>query len=271
VRWRAAVTALALFAAGCTPGAVHGTGRFTPTCKPVFFGVAGSGQGPHNPPPGRLPAGVTRTDGHRYGATVALLKTKLATLAGSGLAAAGAVDYPALPLGQYLSPAGLSPALNASEGAGVRTLVAAIRDRQRGGCAARPVLLSGYSQGAEVVVRAVTALRPAEREHVAVALFGNPSYRPGRPGDYPGKAKAAGLRPTFQSTAFDLPSDVRRRTLDICAPGDPVCGVDPNQPTIFSKIAWILDHADVHRDAYAFGPAGYAERAAHFLWQYRTR
>ena len=265
------MAAFAVLASGCTAGAVQGTGRFVPTCKPVFFGVAGSGQGPSNPPPGRLPAGVTLTDGHRYGATVGLLKTKLATLAGSGLAAASAVDYPAIPLGQYLGPTGLSPALKASEGAGVRTLVAAIRARQRGGCGTRPVLLSGYSQGAEVVVQAVAALRPAERRHVAVALFGNPSYRPGLPGDYPGKTKAAGLRPTFQSTAFNLPSDVRRRTLDICAPGDPVCGVDPNQPTVFDKITWILDHADVHRNAYAYGPAGYAEQAARFLWQYRTR
>jgi hypothetical protein len=236
----------------------------------VFFGVAGSGQGLRNPPPGALPGSVTPVDAHRYGTTVGLLKTELVALAGRRLAAAGAVDYPAIPVNEYLGAAGLSPDLDISERQGVRTLTTEIRRATAGRCAARPVLLSGYSQGAEVVVRAVDALTADERRHVAVALFGNPSYEPGVSGDFPGHTRGAGLRPTFQHNAYRLPSDVRRRTIDVCAPGDPVCGVDPTLPTVFAQITWVLDHARVHANAYAFGTAGYAETAARFLWAHRT-
>lgn len=268
MRWRRAGLAAALLAAGCTTS-VAGTGRLAPTCPAVFFGVAGSGQGVHNPAPAAVPPGVSAGDALRYGTTVGLLKADLARVAGRRLARAEAVDYPAVPVSQYIGPDGLTADLDASEAQGVRSLVAGIRAATTGACATRPVLLSGYSQGAEVVVRAVSALSPDRRGHVAVALFGNPSYQPGLVGDYPGHTAAAGLRPTFRHTAFTLPPDVRARTLDVCAPGDPVCGVDPALHTVLGRVAWVLHHVDVHEDAYAFGAAGYARTAAEFLWQHR--
>jgi hypothetical protein len=268
VRWRAGAVALGLVASACSSAAVGGQGAHTVVCAPIFFGVAGSAQGPEHGVPRRRPPGVSAVDGRQYGTTVGLLKTELVRLAGSKLAAAHAVDYPAT--GRFLDPTGLNPAIAASEAAGARTLASAIRAGRRAPCGARPVLLAGYSQGAEVVAQAVTALRPAEQRHIAVALFGNPSYRPGRPGDYPATGHDAGLRPTFLGTAFTLPPRVRRSTIDICAPGDPVCGVDTTAPTVLAKIVWVLAHAAVHREAYAFGRAGYTERAARFLWQHRT-
>ena len=267
--------ALAVIAAGgaTTTGCsttVDGTGRQPTTCRAVFFGVPGSGQGPHNPAPPVRPDGVSVADARRYGTTVALLKTELTQLAGRNLAQASAVDYPAIPVDRYLGLGGLRPDLDISEAAGVRRLVARIRAADRGSCRGRPVLLAGYSQGAEVVARAVSALRPAERRPVAVALFGNPSYQPGIAGDYPGHTRAAGVRPTFRHTAYTLPPDVRTRTIDVCAPGDPVCGVDPSVRTFFGQVAWVLDHVKIHETAYAFGTAGYPEAAAKFLWAHRT-
>ena len=266
--WRAAAAGLALLLAGCG-STVAGHGQRAAVCAPVFFGVAGSGQGPQNPPPTELPAGVTQHDADGYGTTVALLKTDLVHLAGSQLAKAAAIDYPAVPVNRYVGPDGLIGDLDTSEAEGVKALITAIRASYRGGCAARPVLLSGYSQGAEVVIRAVDRLSGREQADVAVALFGNPSYEPDLPGDYPGGTEAAGIRPSFKNFAYQLPADVRRRTIDICAPGDPVCGVDPSRTTLFGKVEYVLAHAKIHAEAYAFGTNGYAETAARFLWQHR--
>jgi len=58
------------------------------------------------------------------------------------------------------------------------------------------------------------------------------------------------------------------RTLDICAPGDPVCGMDPTRTTVLGKLAYVIDNAKIHVTAYAFGTGGYAARAAAFLWRY---
>jgi predicted small secreted protein len=263
-----ALVSTTLAACGST---VQGSGHTAATCAPVFFGVPGSGQGVLNPPPTLLPAGVARGDAVQYGTTVARLKTDLATIAGKGLASARSVEYPAIPVSHYLGPGGLTADLDVSEALGVTALVAAIRKSYGGGCAGRPVLLSGYSQGAEVVTRAVDALSATEQASVSVALFGNPSYAPGVTGDFPGHTLAAGIRPTFRAgAAFALPADVRRRTIDVCAPGDPVCGVDPAVTGLFARVAWVLKHVKIHEEAYAFGEGGYSLAAAKFLWRHRA-
>jgi predicted small secreted protein len=271
-RLGAALLLLAAVCTGCS-STVQGSGRHVPSCLPVFFGVAGSGQGIRNPAPGRVPAGVSAGDAHRFGTTVGLLKSDLDTLAGAagGLATARAIDYPALPVDRYLTVLGLSPDLDISESHGVSALVDAIRVSQRGGCGTRPVLLSGYSQGAEVVIRAVGDLRPGERTHVAIALFGNPSHRPDAVEDYPPNGAGSGIRPTFlNGDTYTVPADVRSRTIDICAPGDPVCGVDPSLSNIFTRVNWVLDHVQIHGDAYAFGSRRYDRTAAKFLWRHRS-
>jgi hypothetical protein len=269
MRFGAALGALALLVAGCS-STVDGAGRVSSSCAPVFFGVAGSGQGLQNAPPEVLPDGVSQDDANRYGTTVGLLKTRLDALAGSRLESASPIDYPAIAVRRYIGAGGLTGDLDTSEAQGVTTLVTDIRDSYRDGCDARPVLLSGYSQGAEVVVQAVDQLTTNEQSGVSVALFGNPSFQPDADGDFPDGAVASGIRPTFRGVAFTLPADVRTRTIDVCAPGDPVCGVDPSHTTVAGKVAFVLTHVKIHEDAYAFGAEGYALIAAQFLWQHRT-
>ena len=262
------VAALAAALSGCTTTTgghvVPGT-----SCRPVFFGVPGSGQGIENPPPDVIPHAVGRADADRYGTTVGLLKTDLMAIAGDGLASATAINYPAIPVSQYLSRSGIVAGLAVSERKGVTVLVSAIRQSEDHGCAARPVLLAGYSQGAEVVTQAVGRLSTAQQAHVAVALFGNPSYLPGVPGDFPGHTLAAGVRPSLQRQAFRLPADVRSRTIDVCAPGDGVCGVALTRTSSIGKLDYVLTHIEEHTHAYAFEANGYVERAAHFLWAHR--
>jgi len=259
----------ALVLAACTSSADSDQDDPTVTCRPVFFGVAGSGEGVHNPPPEFVPDAVSKQDAARYGVTIGLVKTELKSLAGGGLAAATAIDYPATPVGQYAGQDGPMAAFDRSEQLGADRLSAAIRRSYAGGCADRAVLLAGYSQGAEVVIRAVNALTTRQQAGVTVAVLGNPSYLPGKTGDYPGRTAAKGVRPALLSFAYQLPTPVRSRTIDICAPGDGVCNVDPERTTKAGKIEYVLTHTTAHTHDYAFGNQGYAQRAARFLWQHR--
>jgi hypothetical protein len=210
---------------------------------------------------------MTRRDARNFGPVIARVKIDLQQLAGPRLARASAVDYPATTAVHWVSLNGLS-GLAASEAVGARHLVAAIRRTYRLGCGARPVLLAGFSQGAEVVAEAVRHLPTRRQRSVTVALLGNPSYEPGIPGDYPHGGTEAGVRPTFLSgSTVTLPSGVRRRTIDICAAGDPVCGVAHEVGGLLGEIAYVMRHLSVHDSAY--GPA-YAAQAARFLWRHRV-
>lgn len=272
VRIIAAVVLVASIAVGCTSSSTTEAGRTRPTeqsCPPVFFGVAGSAEGIENPTPRDIPASVSRVDAKRYGATIGLLKTKLTALAGRRLASATAIDYPATPLTASLGPLELLAALAASERHGSAALVTAIRHSYAGGCATRPVLVAGYSQGAEVAIQGVNRLTTAQQAHVAVALFGNPSYLPNLPGDFPGGKRVVGVRPSLTQHAFRLPTEVRNRTIDVCAPDDGVCGIDPHESSAFGVLTYALTHADAHDRAYAFEHNGYVLRAARFLWAHR--
>ena len=210
---------------------------------------------------------MTRTDARNFGPVIGRVKIDLQRLAGRRLTLTSAVDYPATVAEHWVTLDGLS-GLASSEAVGARHLVAAIRRTYRLGCGARPVLLAGFSQGAEVVAEAVRHLPTRRQRSVTVALLGNPSYEPGLPGDYPHGATEAGVRPTFLSgSAVILPSGVRKRTIDICAAGDPVCGVGHNVGGLLGEIAYVIQHLSVHDSAY--GPA-YAAQAARFLWTHRV-
>ena len=263
------MAAIGLALAGCsTTVAGHSP---PPRCAPVFFGVPGSAQGAEHAPPGRRPDGVSRADATAYGTTIGRLKTELTAVAGHRLASASAVRYPAIGVGDFVGIHGLTANLDTSEKKGVTALVTAIRASYRGGCADRPVLLAGYSQGAEVVVRAVQALTARQQAAVSVALLGNPSYEPHVRGDYPGKTTDRGIRPTLsRGHDYALPAGVRARTIDVCAPGDPICGVDRDQWTFIGQIIWVIRHLDVHNDTYAFGDDGFTATAARFLWTHRV-
>lgn len=262
------VTAVLIAAttAGCSTSTVAGSGRRAP-CPPVFFGVAGSGEGPQFPAPATVPPGVSRKEARNFGPAIARVKGDLQRIAGPRLALARAVDYPATTAAHWMTLTGLT-GLAGSEATGARRLVAAIRRTYRLGCGARPVLLAGYSQGAEVVAAAVRNLPARRQRSVTVALLGNPSYEPGVPGDYPPGGTEAGVRPTLLGgSTVALPPAVRRRTVDICAPGDPVCGVAPEPGGLLGELAYVLTRLPMHGSAY--GPA-YAARAARFLWRHRV-
>ena len=262
-----AAALIAVPAAGCSPGSVNGSGHRAP-CPAVFFGVAGSGQGPQFPAPADVPRGMTRADARNYGPIVARVKDAVQRVAGPRVAAAKAIDYPAVTAEHWAWLNGLT-GLAASEAVGARHLLAAIRRSYRRGCAARPVLVAGYSQGAEVVVQAVDALPARRQRSVTVALLGNPSYEPGLRGDFPAGARDAGVRPTFLGTnaALRLPAAVRRRTIDLCAPGDPVCGVAHSFGGVAGQIDYILAHMPIHTSAYR---SRYADMAARYLWRHRV-
>lgn len=254
-------------ATGCTPASVVGAGHRAP-CPAVFFGVAGSGEGPRFPAPSDVPHGVSRRDARDFGPLLAEVKDELARLAGRGLASATGLDYPAATAAHWLGPTGLT-GLDASEATGTGALVAAIRHSYRDGCGARPVLLAGYSQGAEVVSQAVGELARRRRRSVTVALFGDPSFEPDRRGDVPADSHAAGIRPALLAgSALQLPADVRVRTIDVCAPHDPICGVPDSWTGVLGDSAYVLEHLAVHTSAYV--DSGWVARAARFLWQHRV-
>jgi cutinase len=82
-------------------------------------------------------------------------------------------------------------------------------------CPNTRIVLSGYSQGANVIDRITEELRPEVADHVAaVAVFGNP-------------------RSTFASkmVGSQLPTIsplYRPKTIDLCVPDDPVCSEGTN-------------------------------------------
>jgi hypothetical protein len=210
---------------------------------------------------------MTRSDARNFGPVIARVKDDLQRLGGARIALAQPVDYPATTPAHWVSLTGLT-GLDASETTGARHLDAAIRRTYRLGCGSRPVLLAGFSQGAEVVAQAVRHLPARRQRSVTVALLGNPSYEPKLPGDYPRGATDAGIRPTFLGgSAVSLPSGVRTRTIDICAPGDPVCGVAPEPGGLLGELGYVLGTLSTHDSAY--GPA-FAAQAARFLWRHRV-
>ncbi|HET6876973.1 MAG TPA: cutinase family protein [Jatrophihabitans sp.] len=236
----------------------------------MFFGVPGSGQGALNPAPTTVPRGISPADARAYGSTVARLKDDLVHRAGRALAHTAAVRYPAVSWLNYVGAGGLTGELDTSERIGASRLVSQIRHSYANDCPLRPVLLAGYSQGAEVVIRAVDRLSPLEQRSVTVALLGNPSYQPRRRGDFPGRSAAEGLRPTLGAgPPLLLPRPVLARTIDICAPGDPICNVPPSGGNLIGQMGAVLDHLDVHARAYQDGR--YPRAAARFLWRHRVR
>jgi hypothetical protein len=60
---------------------------------------------------------------------------------------------------------------------------------------------------------------------------------------------------------------VRRRTIDVCAPGDPICGVGHPFGGVAGEIDYIVNHMPIHTSAYG---ARYARMAARYLWRHRV-
>ena len=93
------------------------------------------------------------------------------------------------------------------------------------GCPQASILLAGYSQGAEVVIRAVDSLSADTTATISVALLGNPSFVVRATGDLDlnTKLRYFGIRPRLTGQKYTLRPDVLPRTIDICAASDPIC------------------------------------------------
>jgi hypothetical protein len=250
-----------------TPGTYHFSliKAFTPPvvqpCSASFIGVPGSGQAAAN-------SSVEMT-------TVQAWVTVDAGKAGQKLRNSSILSYPAVQWYKYIKP-GLSlnwNNLGKSEATGEKDLLAQINaDRAaatKAGCANAPILLAGYSQGAEVVIRAVDALSPSVRNTVSVALLGNPSFTPGKAGDLDLNTSPGllGIRPSFLlDQKYTLTSDVLKRTIDICAASDPICAYHVSEvPALATGLSAHYQYVILTYDGTTL-----TDYAANSLWEHRA-
>jgi Cutinase len=250
-----------------TPGTYHFSfikPTWTPPvlqpCSASFIGVPGSGQAAAN-------SSVEM-------ATVQAWVTVDAGKAGQKLRNSAILSYPAVQWYKYVEP---SLRLNwnnlgKSEATGEKDLLAKINaDRAaaaKAGCAKAPILLAGYSQGAEVVIRAVDALSPSVRNTVSVALLGNPSFTPGAAGDLDLNTSPGlrGIRPSFLlGQKYTLSSDVLKRTIDICAASDPICAYHVSElPALATGTSAHYEYVILTHDGITL-----TDYAANSLWEHR--
>ncbi|KAK7951164.1 uncharacterized protein PG986_006892 [Apiospora aurea] len=127
------------------------------------------------------------------------------------------VDYPARLIPDYLG----------SEQEGVVALTALMRS-YAAACPGAPVVLMGYSQGAQVIADVLSnATTPVDNaaqplsttDVVGILLIGDPSRVDGKPFNA-GTANGDGLFSRKDSTALEAMGD---KILSICNDGDPVC------------------------------------------------
>jgi hypothetical protein len=223
-------------------------------CAPSFIGVPGSGQ--------------TSSSSAEM---LAVQRTVVADAAAAGLTlqADQIVSYPAVPW--YRFAADKLNALGASETAGEHTLLADIAGDHAlsvaAGCPQASILLAGYSQGAEVVIRAVDSLSAAARATISVALLGNPSYVVPQAGDLDlnTNLRYFGIRPSLTGVKYTLRPDVLPRTIDVCAASDPICAYH------LSEIPGLIDgrSSHYHYTSLTYGGATLTDVAAASLWSHR--
>jgi uncharacterized protein YraI/predicted esterase len=162
--------------------------------------------------------------------------------------------------------------LDNSESAGVSNLLEIISgyraESAAAGCPNAPILLAGYSQGAEVVIRAVHAMPAATQATVSVALLGDPSFIPNVTGDLDFNNTAyKGIRPSFSKGKHDsLPSDVLSRTRDICAASDPICAYH------VSELPGLVDghSAHYHYTSITYEGITLTHYAGNWLWAHQA-
>ncbi len=257
---RAVIVAAALGAAiglPIVPSSAATLGQAPPSagaCAPSFIGVPGSGQ--------------TAASGAEMIAVQGYVDAD-AEAAGLRLRADQIVNYPAVPW--YRFTADKLRGLGVSEAAGERVLIADIgADHAKSvaaGCGQASILLAGYSQGAEVVIRAVDSLSADVRSTIAVALLGNPSFVVPQPGDLDlnSKLRYFGVRPTLIRKKYTLRSDVLARTIDICAASDPICAYH------LSEIPGLIDgrSSHYHYTSLTYRGSTLTGVAAASLWSHR--
>jgi cutinase len=104
---------------------------------------------------------------------------------------------------------------NRSESAGASDALAHVQSTVTN-CPETRIVLSGFSQGAAVIDLVTEQLPPEAAEHIAaVALFGNPKSALAR-------TYGGGYLPTLSPL-------YRPKTIDLCAPDDPICSEGTNE------------------------------------------
>ena len=232
-------------------------------CSASFIGVPGSGQAKAN-------SSVEMT-------TVQAWVTSYAGRAGQKLRNSAILSYPAVQWYTYVKP-NLSlhwNNLGTSEATGEKNLLAKINaDRAaatKAGCLGAPILLAGYSQGAEVVIRTVDALPQTVRNTISVALLGNSSFTPGAAGDLDLNTSSGlrGIRPSFLlGQKYTLTSDVLKRTIDICVASDPICAYHVSE--VPGLLPPLYTSAHYHYVSLTYGGIPLAQYAAIILWGHRV-
>jgi hypothetical protein len=179
-----------------------------------FYGVRGSGE--------------TSKDGNGYGATVLqFLNSLTASPLGITGVTAKPVDYLAVPVGYdglyYYLTSTYKNSVTEGENALQSDLITFWHN-----CPGTPVVLAGYSQGAQVVGDVADSLPRSERaELAAVALFGDPRFNPAQPGvDDPSTGYQSMLKGIYQfanKQMRQVPPDLTSQFRSYCLEGDPVC------------------------------------------------
>jgi cutinase len=193
-----------------------------------FFGARGSGQA---------------SDDHGgYGKEIASTLTFLNNLlpARTNLQSQ-AVDYPAIAVKWWL-PSYYVADYQASKDAGVQSLQFDVRQYIRN-CPTKPIILAGYSQGADVVGDTFLSLDLDEKAHIAaVIMFGDPKFNPAKSqnkvnqGNYKywfGVATQPVLgRTTPPPRVIPDTQQQQSRVHSYCTKGDPVCNF--NEYNVFT-------------------------------------
>lgn len=244
----AAVTlALTVLAALLTPAGPAIAGPMDPAlcARPVLYTLVGSGQSGGS----KEMEEVVRVTRQQAGSALIVVP----------------IPYPAVPWTRYVSMIGVAPTIYGildSEQVGVdRLLTAALRALS--GCPGRTLLMAGYSQGADVVSRAVRTLAPSQQARVSVALLGNPSFLPGLRGNAGSGSRTgkSGLWPSLRRPHFRLPLTVRPRTFDACLANDAICNFAlPDAPAL----------ATGRSSHFAYVKTGLAAEAARAMWRTRA-
>lgn len=171
--------------------------------------------------------------------------------------------YPAVSFTQYINPNGGKSnwlEINNSVASGVANLSSALRTSDQF-CPSRPIMLAGYSQGADVVSQVVNEMPSEQKSRTSVALLGNPSFLPNLSQDYGNfNAKRRGIRSSFFQQTFQILSPtVTQRTVDACLLNDPICNYN------FANFVTLANKNNAH---YNYVKSGYASYAAHQLWKH---
>ena len=224
-------------------------------CVPLYVGVPGSGQNTSQ---------QSSSEVHAVGKALQKLSPSITT---------AYLDYPAVPWYRYT--AGkldlLWNELGASEATGEQNLHALVEQtvarQSAANCAPQPILIAGYSQGAEVAIRAADSLPAAIRERTTVAVLGNPSFVDGSSQNINlNTERHNGVRPSLLfGQAYTPTPDLVSRVADICAASDPICSYQ------LQNLVGLIKKSSAHYNYTSLTINGIplTTLAAQFLWNHR--